>query len=255
VSSKDATSRREFIGRAAALGAGLALPSIAVAAPPQATTAAPVAPRTDAVAVADSAGRAAGTTQAGRTYATINQLSWNEILADRGPELAPPLTVHLPIQPAHSPDLVHVDCALNASRRIVVPGLSTKNVQACQAAQEMETFVVQFAIDDPPFVPDYRRSKLALADNRHPLAHADYFLADMLYQFDYHCTAIDAEQNVLWVVVSASNEGELAQHAHVRAKINFQRECDVHFYHYTPFFWDNTKWQPCKGVRLEEHRL
>lgn len=242
----DKSSRREFIARAAVIGAGTALPGTARVA------SAITDPATERATDLDPA---AGTAQAGQTYATIDRLSWDELLADRGPQHTPPLTVHLPIQPVHSPDFVHVDCALNASRRRVVPGLSTSDKKSCQAAREMETFVIQFAAGDPPWIFDFRRAALSQAEGRYPVAHAEYFAADLRYEFDYSCAAIDPGQSLLCVSVAVTNEGEIEQPAHVRAKVNFQRECDIHLGHYVPFFWDQTKWPPCKGVRLEGDRL
>jgi hypothetical protein len=58
-------------------------------------------------------------------YNEINRLSWISILFDNGFEFQPPVTVHLPIQPVHSPDIIHVDSALNVCRKRVLPKLST----------------------------------------------------------------------------------------------------------------------------------
>ena len=58
------------------------------------------------------------------TYSNIDQLTWDELIAELKQPYVPPVTVHLPIQPVHSPDFVHVDCAFNAIRRRVHPRLS-----------------------------------------------------------------------------------------------------------------------------------
>ena len=46
------------------------------------------------------------------TYRDIQNQPWSQILAEAEWKWPPPVTVHLPIQPAHSPDFVHVDSAL-----------------------------------------------------------------------------------------------------------------------------------------------
>ncbi len=50
-------------------------------------------------------------------------MSWAEILdAQRFFAYPTPLTVHLPLQPHHSLDLIHLDAALNVCRRRVIKG-------------------------------------------------------------------------------------------------------------------------------------
>ena len=177
--------------------------------------------------------------------------TWNELLADDLGGYSPPLTVHLPIQPLHSPDFIHVDAGLNACRRRVYPNISTNDL-SYQKAKEQETFIVQLALDDPPFIPDFRLSKMRLAEGKYPVAEADYFAWDIHYQFEYYCRAIDEKQNLLRIHGTVSNEKETPQAAHVRVKVNFQRECDLFDYHYVPFYWDNTKWLKCAAVNLKE---
>lgn len=186
------------------------------------------------------------------TYATINRDSWAAILADRGEGYVPPLTVHLPIQPVHSPDFIHVDAALNVCRKRVYPKLSF-SPEVHKASQSHETFLVQFALDNPPIVPDMHASRLSLAEEKFPLAHASYFASGLLYEFEYFCRALDERQSLLWIGVTVTNEGDRPRQAHVRAKVNFQIESDVYSFHYAPFYWDATKWLPCDKVQLKDH--
>ncbi|MHB9132413.1 MAG: hypothetical protein ACYDBB_15190 [Armatimonadota bacterium] len=188
-------------------------------------------------------------------YTTVQQKSWLQILAEDGYTWQPPVTVHLPIQPVHSPDLVHVDCALNVCRRRILPGLSV--TEKSEAAENRETCIVQFAFDDPPFVPDYRHGKMSLADGRYPLAHAEYFSSghDLHYAFDYFCTRVDDQQSLLWIVGTVTNDGVKPRQAHVRAKVNVQREKDLFDYHYVPFSWDASRWLPCDRVALDGDKI
>ena len=56
-------------------------------------------------------------------YAQIAKMSWAEILdAQRFYDYPTPLTVHLPLQPHHSRDLIHLDAALKVCRRRVIKG-------------------------------------------------------------------------------------------------------------------------------------
>lgn len=189
------------------------------------------------------------------TYANINEFTWDQLIGELKQPYASPLTVHLPIQPLHSPDFIHVDAGLNVCRRRVYPNLSNGDpvsYQHYQKTLERETFVVQFALDDPPFIPDFRLSTMQLAEGKYPVATADYFAHDLHYQFEYCCRAVDEKQSLLWIRGRVSNEKETFQTAQVRVKVNFQRECDLFNYHYVPFYWDNTKWLKCAAVRLEE---
>lgn len=189
------------------------------------------------------------------TYATINRESWASILADNPAQYAPPLTVHLPIQPVHSPDFIHVDSALNVCRRRMIPKLSTSDPASWKAVRSLETFVVQFAVDDPPLVPDFRATQLSLAEGKYPLAHASYVLCDFLYEFDYFCCPLDERQSLLWIGVSVTNDADAPQRAQVRAKVNFQMESRIFDPHYVPFYWDATKWLSCDKVQLKENAI
>ncbi|MBN1341581.1 MAG: hypothetical protein JXQ73_02825 [Phycisphaerae bacterium] len=186
------------------------------------------------------------------TYANINEKSWNQILADNAFQWRPPYTVHLPIQPAHSPDFVHVDAALNVCRRRVLPNVVLHDRESYARARRQETFIVQFALDDPPFIPDFHCSRLALAEGKYPVVTADYFAYDLFYQIEYACCPVDDGQSLLSIRVSVTNEGEKKQPAHVRAKVNFQRECHLFDYHYVPFYWDVGKWLPCDKVSMKD---
>lgn len=185
-------------------------------------------------------------------WSALPMRPWCDLLAEEWGGYQPPVTVHLPIQPAHSPDLVHVGSALHACRRRIVPNLDAGDTPAVQAAGEMETLLVQFALGSPPAVPDFRRSILSLEEGRYPLAHAEYYVIDgLLYSFDYFSSPLpDSAQTLLWITVSVTNEKDKSQPAHVWTKVNFPRESDVFDYHYNPYFWDASKYMPCEKVRF-----
>ncbi len=195
------------------------------------------------------------------TYSNINKKSWDQILIENMFQWRPPYTVHLPIQPAHSPDWVHVDAALNVCRRYVTPNVHTRDQQAREAATTQETFVVQFAFEDPPVIPDFHLSTLSLYENKYPIVTGDYCIGnnnyrDMHYQIEYKVSPVSEDQSLLWLTVSVTNEiEEAAQEAHVRVKVNFQHENDLFDYHYTPFYWDVSKWLPCNTVSLVNNTI
>ncbi|VAX19443.1 hypothetical protein MNBD_IGNAVI01-1837 [hydrothermal vent metagenome] len=189
------------------------------------------------------------------TYANINSKSWDQILAENTFKFRPPYTVHLPIQPVHSPDFIHVDAALNVTRRRVTENVSMLDKESYPAAREQESFAVQFAFDDPPFIPDFKQSALSLEENKYPVVTADYFAWDIDYQIEYSCTAIDEEQSLLWIKIIVRNEDEKIRSVDVRTKINFYREDKLFSYHYFPFNFDASRWLPPNKIQLDGNSI
>ena len=259
----DQRTRREFLA-VAAIGAGSTLPAV-FSGRGAAQAGQPDSPaRSGTIPAGDNGSQPTAADlnrdrQPPTTYANINQASWETILADNRLEFAPPLTIHLPVHPVHSRDFLHVDPALNVVRRRVYPGVSSRERASYLNARKQELFLVQFALGNPPFVPDFRLSRFSLEEGKYPLAHASYFAWDLAYDFEYFCRPVDETQSLLWVRVGVTNRGDKAETAHVRVKVNFQWECDIFDdtfdETYTPFYWDQTKWRPCTIVSLKDGTL
>ena len=189
------------------------------------------------------------------TYANINEKSWDQILSENTFQWRPPYTVHLPIQPAHSPDFIHVDAGLNVTRRRVTENVSLLEKESYPAARRQETFIVQFAFDDPPFVPDFKQSVLTLEENKYPVVTANYFAWDIAYQIEYSCSTIDEEQSLLWMQVSVRNESEKTKMVNVWTGISFQKEEELFSWHYYPFTWDASNWMPSNRIELKGNSI
>jgi hypothetical protein len=176
-------------------------------------------------------------------YEEVAGKSWDQILHERKTYDYPtPLTVHLPLQPYHSRDLIHLDAALNVARRRVLKG--RQHSQLFEDAKTTEVFLVQFALDNPPFVPDWRFSNLSLAEERYPIATASYYAWELRYELEYCTAPLDANQSILWITATITNEGERATKAHLRVKPGFYQEAEIFDWHYIPFWWDASKWKP-----------
>ena len=186
------------------------------------------------------------------TYSNINAKTWDQILAEDTLSWKPPYTVHLAVQPAHSPDFIHVDCALNAILHRVFRNITMADYRK---TANQETFLVQLAFDDPPFVPDFRLGKLSLESNKYPVVTGEYSAMGMHYQIEYSCNTVDESQSLLWIRFKVINKGEKTRQAHVRAKINFQLENNLLLDDYKPYYWDASKWLPYYGVRLEKNSI
>ncbi len=185
----------------------------------------------------------------------IENKSWMSILNDNGFKYQPPVTVHLPIQPAGSPDVVHVDSALTVCRKRILPNLTASSILDTNRRLTLDTFVAQFAFGNPPFVPDFKCSNLKLKDGLWPVVEADYFAYDLYYQLEYSCCEVDEKQELLCVKVNVTNEGECEHDANVFCKINIAPENEIYEYHYAPFFWNNSRWTSCKRVVVKDEQI
>ena len=87
--------------------------------------------------------------------------------------MPPSRTINLQIQPVHSPSWVYVNPSMAVSRRYVPTDL-TNDAEKIKAAQTQDDMLLQFAFDDPAYLPDFNLTKLSLKDNRYPVASADY---------------------------------------------------------------------------------
>ena len=119
-------------------------------------------------------------------FQSLEKRPWEELLREKWGDYQSPLTVHLPIHPPHTPDVMHVGPAMEVSRRRVAPGLDTHD---SPEKRLFDTLIVQFAFGKLPVVPDFRRSRLALCDGVHPIAQAEYYTyhvyGGLLDRFEY----------------------------------------------------------------------
>ena len=183
-------------------------------------------------------------------YEQIAGKSWSDILdAQRFYDYPTPLTVHLPLQPYHSRDLIHLDAALNVCRRRVIYDRTHREL--FDDAKRTEVFLVQFALDNPPFVPDWNFSTLSLAEDRYPVAKASYYAWEQHYELEYIVTSLDANQSLLWINATITSESKQTTTAHLRVKPGFYNEAEIFDWHYVPFWWDASKWKPSPLTRFK----
>jgi hypothetical protein len=181
--------------------------------------------------------------------------SWNEVIKLNEREWRAPYSVHLPLHPPHAETFIYMDCALNVFT-LPTPSKIQGGMNGLQEILEnIETMLVQFAFDKVPFVPDFRLSTIELEEGRFPVVKASYSAWDLLYQIEYFSSRIDDKQNALWVKASVSNESLENRDAHVRVKVNFQKEREIFDYHYAPFYWDSSKWRKDDSVSLENDEI
>ena len=197
------------------------------------------------------------------SYSNIPNKSWHDLLAEDWGGFQRPLTVNLPIQPAHSPDVIHVNGSLTVCRRRIVPGLRSDDAEAYSSVRRNEAMLVEFALGNPPVVPDFRRSQISIEQGTYPIAmvshctHAvgpGYALINGLYfKFEYFCSPLsDSNQNLLWIECEVTSDADVSVEAHLRAKLAYPPEEDIFDYHYIPFHWDVTKYPPCDGLGLRD---
>lgn len=112
----------------------------------------------------------------------------------------------------------------------------TNNVEKTLAAKHQEDMVMQFAFDDPAFMPDFRLTNIHLADGKYPVATADYFANDLYYQIEYSVCQLKGTQNALGVRIEVKNEGYVDKTANVRVKLEYYPEDEIFDYHYMPYW-------------------
>ena len=190
-----------------------------------------------------------------KSLSNLENSSWNKVVKLNEREWSAPRSVHQQLHPPHADTFIYMDCALNAYTLPVPPKIDNRMDNLQDILDSIETMLVQFAFDEVPFIPDFRLSKIELAEGRFPIAKASYFAWDMLYEIEYFSSRIDDKQNALWVKVSVTNESLESRSAHVRTKVNFQKERKVFDYHYVPFYWDNTKWRKDDSVSMEADKI
>lgn len=188
-------------------------------------------------------------------YPLLNQKSWSQILEEETYKWSPPRTVNLLIQPVHSPDWLYVNPSLAVSRRRVTENVSATDSKKVREATGQEDLVIQFAFDEPAFMPDFRLVNFKLKENKYPIVTADYFANDIYYQIEYFATSLSSRQTLLCVNISVTNEGDHEKKAHVRTKVGYYPEDRIFDYHYIPYSWSAAKWKPYEGISMKNHLL
>lgn len=200
------------------------------------------------------------------SYSNIPNQSWQELLTENWGDYQRPFTVNLPIQPAHSPDVIHVNGSLTACRRRIVQGLRSDDTEGYRKVRRNEAMLVEFALGNPPAVPDFRRGRISMEQGTYPLATVShctpavapgYVLINGLhFKFEYFCSPLPgSSQSLLWIGCEVTSDAEIPVEAHVRAKLAYAPEEDIFDYHYIPFHWDVTKYPPCGGLGLRDERI
>ncbi len=188
-------------------------------------------------------------------YPLLNEKSWEQILAENTCQWRPPYTVHLLIQPVHSPDWIYVNPSMTVSRRHVTENVSSTDPEKRKEANSQKDLVVQFAFDEPAFIPNFRLTNLHLAENKYPVATADYFANDVYYRIEYAAVALDSQQTLLQMNVAVKNEGEHEREVHVRRNIGYHVENQLFDYHYIPYNWTASKWKLNEQVSMSNQVL
>lgn len=187
-------------------------------------------------------------------YSFLNNKSWSEILEEKDCfQWQSPYTVNLLLSPPHSPDWIYLNPSMVVSRRRVIKNVSSSDVVKKTAAETQEDLVVQFAFDDPVFIPNFRLTNLSLEKDSYPIATADYFANDIYYEVEYMTTSLDERQTLLCMNISIKNEGEYERDVHVRTKIGYYPENSIFDYHYIPFDWTVAKWKAYEGISFNDN--
>ncbi|MFA6568825.1 MAG: hypothetical protein WCS96_11485 [Victivallales bacterium] len=171
-------------------------------------------------------------------YAELEQLSWADIRAINSEPAKLTYSVHMPLNMPYSDRLIYCDPALNAYVLSMPPDVISITPASVPTRNSQKTMLLSFAIGKAPAVPDFRKTKMRRIGGKYPQVIATYFANGLLYEFEY-CTAPD---NTLWIRASVTNQGVVPVTPHIRCKAGHYLEKSIFNYHYTPFYWDNSKW-------------
>jgi len=188
-------------------------------------------------------------------YPEVNSKTWSELLSESRNLWRLPFTQNLLIQPVHSPNWLYVCPSMTVSRRNVTEGVLQQNAEKCRQALTQEDLLVQFAFDDPAFVPDFHLTNLSLYENKYPIASSDYFANDIYYKIEYVATAIGNNQIILAINVKVHNESDKEKEVNVRTKIGYYPEDKTFAYHYIPYSWNASNWQPYDKVSMKDNTI
>lgn len=188
-------------------------------------------------------------------YPEVNSKSWSQLLAEKRDLWRSPYTQNLLIQPVHSPNWIYVCPSMAVSRRTVTEGVSNQDAEKCRQALTQEDLVVQFAFDDPAFVPDFRLTNLSLFENKYPIVSADYYANDVYYKIEYVVTSIGNNQSILFINVKVQNESDKEKTVNVRTKIGYYPEDKMFAYHYIPYSWNATNWMPYDKISMKDNSI
>lgn len=184
----------------------------------------------------------------------INSKSWERLLMEDRYTWQPPQSVNMLVEPLFSPDQIFVNPSLVAYRGRIPEGVSSQDSTRFMAESQPD-LTVQFALGDPAFMPDYRQTGLRFEDNRYPVVNASYYADNILYEFTYASTRLDADQTILDIHVQVTNKEEFDQEVSVWTKIGFCPENEMFTYHYISYEWDASYWKDTGGVSLQGSEL
>lgn len=186
------------------------------------------------------------------TYSNIERKSWEQILREDRFKWQPPRSNCIPIQPPHSPLWVQVNSSMAVSWRQVRDDVPPDDyITLGPVWDSAEDLVVQFAFDDPAYIPDARLTGMRLAENRYPVLTEDYFGNDTHYEIRYAVQELSEMQSLLGIKVRVKNEGSIPRNVTVRSKIAYYPDNKTFDETYLPFLWPTSKWMPFGEISMD----
>ncbi|NLF95023.1 MAG: hypothetical protein GX564_14150, partial [Oligosphaeraceae bacterium] len=177
-------------------------------------------------------------------FSQVESLDWSAVRCYGGREYPSAYSLRVPLQFPESDRLILCDPALNLSVLPVPPDLRTHDAETAARLKRIISLVSSFALEDPPWVPEFRRTELQRHPEGLPIITMRYFCRDLLYEFTY---ATD-KNGFIHIAVRVENQHWEAQSPTLRWKVFFGSEGDLFDYHYVPFDWTARRWRPENAV-------
>lgn len=188
-------------------------------------------------------------------YSEIENQSWGKVIRQNERKWRSPYSAHIPLHPPFSDCFTYADCAFNVYTLPLVPLSLYECDRHGELIDGIETMILQFAFDDPAFVPDFRLTRVELENGYLPVVNISCYAWDMLYEIKYYCESIGEKDYIICVDGTVTNDSIMERPAIVRAKLNFQNEKKLFDYHYKPFHWDASNWKKDDSVSFSDGKL
>ncbi len=169
----------------------------------------------------------------------VDKMDWSAIRSFGERTCPSACSVRIPLQFPESDRLILCDPALNVSVLPVPPDIRTHDPETPGKLKQVRSLISCFALEDPPFLPDFHCTKMQRDPAGLPIITMRIFCYDLLYQFTY---AADPD-GFIHIAVRIENQYWEPRIASIRWKVFFGHERDFFDYHYVPFNWTARRWK------------
>ena len=172
-------------------------------------------------------------------YPNAEECSWEDVRLAASETGKRQLSVHVPLNLLEASDLVYCDCAFNAWKLPVPPGLKVGDEASAAQIAALRVGHVGICVGEDPYLPDYRQTQWTRRRGGYPIVRGEFEAIHRLYSFEY---CVNPDNGELYIRGMVRNVGFEKGKAVVRFRRAEPRESDILDYHYVGFRWNAEKW-------------